>query len=59
MTKTKTQISNECQMTNDKKLLFPVNVKTTYSGEGETTNRFGKHFDIGILDLIWHLDFVI
>ena len=39
-------------MTNDKKLLFPVNVKTTYGGEGETTNRFGKQFDIGILDFV-------
>jgi len=25
----------------------------------QITDRFGKHFDIGVLDLIWHLDFVI
>ena len=25
----------------------------------QITDRFGKYFDIGVLNLIWHLDFVI
>jgi len=28
-------------------------------GKKYITERFGKHFGIGVLDLIWHLDFVI
>jgi hypothetical protein len=57
MTKVKAQISNECQMTNAKIYVHPfIQTQPTlvkmHNGKKIITDRFGKHFDIGVLDLI-------
>ena len=57
MTKVKAQISNECQMTNAKKYVHlliqtqPTLLKM-HNGKKIISDRFGKHFDIEVLDLI-------
>jgi hypothetical protein len=51
MTKVKAQISNECQMTNAKKCVHPL-IQPQLTGKRKITDRFGKHVDIWVLDLI-------
>jgi len=38
--------------------IHPLSMDTD-SRQGEMAYRFRKYLGIGILDLIWHLDFVI